>query len=97
MTAFGIDLDEYDLILSAQDGRCAICNGVPRTRRLSVDHNHRTGEIRGLLCSRCNHKLLGSANDSADRLRKAADYLDSANVTDVFGTPRYVPGYGDTA
>lgn len=89
---FGLDWDEYDLLLMTQDGRCAICNGKPRKYALAVDHDHKTGEIRGLLCSRCNHGLLGSANEDPARLRKAADYLEAYGPREVFGEPRYVPG-----
>lgn len=96
-TNYGLTIDEYDFILATQDGRCAICEGRPRKYRLHVDHDHKTGEIRGLLCSRCNHKLLGSANDDPSRLRKAADYLEAGGVREVFGHPRFVPGYGETA
>lgn len=89
---FGITWDEYDLLFACQDGRCAICGGRPRKYNLSVDHCHQTGEIRGLLCSKCNHKLLGSANDNPERLRRAADYLEEFAPREVFGRPRYVPG-----
>lgn len=89
---FGMDWDDYEFLLGAQDGRCAICGGRPRKHMLAVDHDHGTGEIRGLLCSRCNHRLLGAANDSAERLRKAADYLEAFTPREVFGEPRYVPG-----
>lgn len=94
---YGLTWDEFDLIFATQDGRCAICGGKPRKYRLSVDHDHKTGEIRGLLCSRCNHKLLGSANDDPARLRKAADYLEAYDVREVFGEARYVPGFGGVA
>ncbi len=61
---FGITLDEYNALLEAQEGVCAIC-GQPeialgrngRTRHLSVDHDHRTGQVRGLLCHECNVEL----------------------------------------
>lgn len=76
-TQFGITLDEYDVMLSTQGGRCAICECRPRTRRLAVDHNHKTGAIRGLLCMRCNHKLLGAAHDNPAILRRAAFYLEN--------------------
>ncbi len=89
---FGLTWDEYDMLLACQDHRCAICGGKPRKHALSVDHDHNTGEVRGLLCSRCNHKLLGSANDDPARLRKAADYLETYGPREVFGRPRYVPG-----
>lgn len=89
---FGLSYDEYELLLACQDGRCAICRGKPRKNALSVDHDHQTGEIRGLLCSRCNHKLLGSADDDPARLRAAADYLERYEPREVFGEARYIPG-----
>lgn len=60
LTRFGIDLEEYTKMLAAQNGSCKICK-KPETAvirgtlaRLAVDHNHLTGEVRGLLCLRCN-------------------------------------------
>jgi hypothetical protein len=44
-------------MLAAQGGRCAICRKVPRNRYLAVDHDHRTGAVRGLLCYLCNTAL----------------------------------------
>src|SRR6185369_8650939 len=91
---FGMSWDDYEMLLACQDGRCAICGGRPRRSLLAIDHDHKSGEIRGLLCSRCNHKLLGAANDDPARLRKAADYLEQFGPREVFGEPRYAPGYG---
>lgn len=61
-TQFGITIEEYDFMLASQEGVCAICSkpetlchrvgGTPR--RLSVDHDHKTGQVRGLLCQQCN-------------------------------------------
>ena len=45
-------------MLAEQGGGCAICGAPPKTRRLHVDHDHKTGEIRGLLCYRCNKALM---------------------------------------
>ena len=53
----GVTDDEYARLLQAQNGGCAICGATPKTRRLDVDHDHRTGEIRGLLDHRCNRAL----------------------------------------
>ena len=74
---FGIDFDEYQRLLELQGGACAICLAQPVTTRLAIDHDHISGEIRGLLCSRCNNELLGAAHDSIDILRRAVDYLES--------------------
>jgi len=73
---YGIDPALYYALLAVQDGRCAICGNRPRTRALHLDHNHKTGLTRGLLCSRCNHGLLGSAHESAVILQRAIDYLN---------------------
>jgi len=89
---YGIDAVEYARLLSVQDGRCAICLKRPRKVRLAVDHDHRTQVVRGLLCSRCNHKLLGGANDSAVMLQRAASYLDAPPA--VTGqSPDSLPGW----
>lgn len=61
---FNISLDDYERILESQSGVCAICH-QPETsrhvkgtiRRLAVDHDHETGEVRGLLCWMCNSRL----------------------------------------
>jgi hypothetical protein len=53
----GVTDAEYVTMLAAQHGVCAICGNTPKTRRLDVDHDHRTGRIRGLLCHRCNRAL----------------------------------------
>lgn len=79
---YGIGGSEYAAILEAQCGGCAICKG-PQTshkngrgakRRLSVDHDHVTGEVRGLLCHHCN-SLLGYAKDRPGTLAAALRYL----------------------
>ena len=72
---FGITVERYDELMQIQDGRCAICLARPRKRRLAVDHDHETGEIRGLLCTRCNHGILGKAHDSVSMLMRAVSYL----------------------
>lgn len=76
---YGISLKEYAIRLAEQNGVCAICKGKNppgrRARRLGVDHDHKTGEARGLLCDACN-QVLGLMNDDATTLRRAADYLD---------------------
>jgi Recombination endonuclease VII. len=47
----------YERLLAEQGGVCAICGNPPKTRRLHVDHDHKTGRVRGLLCYRCNRLL----------------------------------------
>lgn len=53
----GVTDAEYERMLAAQDGHCALCPSTPKTRRLHVDHDHKTGRVRGLLCHRCNRGL----------------------------------------
>lgn len=48
---------EYEAMLAMQGGHCALCPNTPKTRRLHVDRDHSTGEVRGLLCMRCNRNL----------------------------------------
>ena len=58
MRRYAITIEEYEQIFEQQKGVCAICGGNNLdNRRLSVDHNHKTGIIRGLLCNSCNRKL----------------------------------------
>jgi hypothetical protein len=70
----GVTDDEYARMLAAQGGGCAICGATPKTRRLHVDHDHKTGTVRGLLCHRCNRALPTWV--TTKWLAMAYDYLD---------------------
>jgi hypothetical protein len=84
---YGVTPEWYDETLAAQGGGCAICGRPPRDDiSLHVDHDHRTGELRLLLCFLCNN-LLGDVDDDADRLRAAAAYLE-AHDADVIELTR---------
>lgn len=72
---YGIDAAEYDRIFKIQGGRCFICRNKPASKRFAVDHDHRTEEVRGILCKRCNHDLLGGAHDGVSLLWRAIGYL----------------------
>lgn len=74
---YGISLEDYNNMLSEQDGCCAICRRHHSMfrRKLSVDHDHKTGLIRGLLCKDCNTSL-GQFNDDVDTLLTAVSYLN---------------------
>lgn len=65
---------EYEAMLAAQDGHCALCPATPKTRRLHVDHDHKTGAVRGLLCYRCNNAL--PAWMTRPWLDRAATYVE---------------------
>lgn len=72
---YGLTGDDYARLYEAQNSGCAICGADHEpTRRLSVDHDHDTGVVRGLLCSGCNAGL-GGLQDNPDLLIKAAVYL----------------------
>jgi len=73
---YGITSVDYDILLEIQGGVCAICSNINRgSKPLSVDHDHLTLEIRGLLCVNCNFAI-GSMHDNPVLLRKAASYLE---------------------
>ena len=72
---FSLTVEEYDAILEAQDGVCALCECPPTPGiSLHVDHDHGTGAIRGLLCVRCNNAL-GLFREDPDLLKRAARYV----------------------
>ena len=77
ISRYGITADDYSLMLEFQNGACWICGDHPKARKLAVDHCHTTGEVRGLLCKRCNRDLLGRARDDPAILRRAAEYLEN--------------------
>ncbi len=71
---YGISLADYNRMLKAQGGGCYICGRKPKNRALDVDHSHRTGKVRGILCHRCNRGLTWFSDDPV-LFRKAAKYL----------------------
>lgn len=71
----GVTLEQYDKMFEEQGGVCAICSGVNKNgRRLAIDHNHNTGEIRGLLCANCNIGI-GMLKENVNILCSAISYL----------------------
>jgi hypothetical protein len=81
---FGLSLEEYDNLLKTQNGVCVICHKPETTRNqgglrpLSVDHDHKTGRVRGLLCNKCNRGL-GYFYDDSDLLINALAYITRNN------------------
>jgi hypothetical protein len=72
---YGLTLADYDEMNAEQDGVCAICGSeCVRRKELCVDHDHETGEVRDLLCMKCNLGI-GQFNDDPDLLKKAVRYL----------------------
>jgi hypothetical protein len=82
---YGLSVDVYDLLVSRQQGLCAICNKeetaiiAGNIKLLAVDHDHATGNIRGLLCQSCNC-LIGHSKDNISILREAIQYLSADPV-----------------
>lgn len=74
---YGITADEYDRMFSAQGNSCAICGRSEHggNGAFHVDHDHKTGKIRAILCQGCNTSL-GHMNEDPSLLRKAATYLE---------------------
>lgn len=73
---YGLTAAEYDALLKTQDGRCAICRRKPKTRRLSVDHDHSLkgrASVRGILCMRCNRYLV--AKNDLNTIHDVEEYL----------------------
>ena len=73
----GMELETFVEMACAQDNKCAICGGSPEDRhrdKLCVDHCHKTGRVRKLLCSTCNNGL-GCFKDNEELLMKACNYL----------------------
>lgn len=82
---FGITLEDYNQMMAEQKGVCKIC-GFPETkldhrtkqpRRLAVDHCHKTGRVRALLCSDCN-TAIGLLKEDVELMRKAIEYVSAA-------------------
>lgn len=70
---YGLTPEDYARLFSEQGGVCAICHRRQRKQRLSVDHDHETDRVRGLLCTRCN-RALGHFEWDVDVLRRLIDY-----------------------
>lgn len=76
---YGICRAEWNEILQQQNGGCAVCGKARCSRgRLHVDHCHKTGKVRGLLCENCNAGI-GRFQDSSSLLRRAAEYLEKSD------------------
>lgn len=75
---YGVTLEWFEQKLAEQDGRCAICRsadpGAWPWQDFVVDHDHHTGEVRGLLCSYCN-TAIGQFKDDPDNTQRATNYL----------------------
>ena len=72
---YGISLEQYNEMYEKQGGVCAVCK-EESNKKLCVDHDHNTGQVRALVCDRCN-RAMGAANDDPTILKLCAEYLES--------------------
>lgn len=80
LSKYGLSVEAFNEIAQRQGGVCAICHKPPAgtgktSARLNVDHDHKTGRVRSLLCSSCNQGL-GLFHEDEMALRAAADYIE---------------------
>lgn len=90
LSKYRITSNDYQNTLKYQKNKCGICDcrvedtsSYPYHKRLSVDHDHTTGQIRGLLCNNCNRGL-GLLGDSLKRIERAVKYLKRASEITLF-------------
>ena len=72
---YGITVRQYDIMFALQDGLCVGCGRPPKTRRLAVEHDHKSKRVRGLACHNCNRYLI--AKNTAETARWLVAYLSS--------------------
>jgi hypothetical protein len=100
---FGISAAMYSGIVRLQGGKCPICGKpVPDpasppagARRFPVDHDHKSGEVRGVPCEFCNRRRIGQWNSTnVEMLRRVLAYVENPPARQYFGGPMIVPGHG---
>jgi hypothetical protein len=80
---YNLTPEQYEAMAEYGGGGCWICGRPPKLRRLAVDHNHKTGVVRGLLCYWCNRGI-GWFRDDPILLRRAASYLVASTTKSGF-------------
>lgn len=82
---YGLTPEQYKALYEAQGGVCYICQrATGKRKKLAVDHDHKTGYVRGLLCSPCNN-ILAHLRDSQDAARRIYDYLELPPAWETIG------------
>ena len=77
---YGVSVEDYERMYIAQNGCCRICERINvNGKRLSIDHDHKTGRVRGLLCHPCN-VMIGLAKENPHTLYRAVDYLENLSA-----------------
>lgn len=82
----GLARGEFEIMLEEQNGRCKLCGTPTPEGDLHIDHDHKTGLVRGLLCRPCNAGP-GMFHDSPEELRRAIDYIERHNDRESCRTP----------
>jgi hypothetical protein len=78
-----MSIQQIEDMIAAQNGKCPICETpFKSTKLMSLDHDHKTGRVRQLLCSKCN-TALGLLNEDPQRFNRAVQYLNKWNTTCV--------------
>jgi len=90
LSEYGLTPEDYQKLLDAQDGVCAICGRAPKKNKFNVDHCHRTHRIRALLCVNCNTNLLPYVERYPQWVKNAFLYLENPPAFGVIGE-RMVP------
>ncbi len=86
---FRLTAEDYDRILAHQGGVCYVCGKPPKSsKRLAVDHDHRSGLVRGLLCNFCN-RAIGVLRDNLEKFARIVEYLRSPPATAALGGERF--------
>lgn len=88
---YNLTPEEYEAILEYQGGVCAICDHPPKSKNLAVDHDHKTGLVRGLLCYMCNYTLGGMGGDPDDKIHRMSYYLNHNAPLEALGRKVYGP------
>lgn len=70
----GITSEEFWVMYEEQDGTCPVCDKGIEAEDSAIDHNHKTGEVRGILCKSCN-RALGLLGDNPNTLIRGSKYL----------------------
>ena len=71
---YGLTFETFNLLVKKQNKQCAICKKVIEDDKINIDHDHKTGKVRGLLCWNCNVGI-GYLKDNVEFLKNAIDYL----------------------
>lgn len=78
---YGITKDDFFLMKKSQHSKCSICSTDLNEKNTHIDHCHKTGKVRSLLCSRCN-QAIGLLDEDLQKIQKAADYIRSHDATE---------------